>query len=122
MIREKIVLKSKKELEIMRENGRVIAEIFEKVKAVIAPGISTYDIDQIAEEYMLSKNGIPSFKGYEGYPAATCISINEVVIHGIPEKNRLLQEGDIVGIDLGFFRQNLHVDSSFTYQIGRLIL
>ncbi|PKL15205.1 MAG: type I methionyl aminopeptidase [Spirochaetae bacterium HGW-Spirochaetae-6] len=120
MAREKIRYKNKLELEYMRQNGRVLAELFEKIKTIIAPGISTLDLDRIAEEFILAKNGIPSFKGYEGFPASICASINQVIIHGIPSKNDILKEGDIIGVDVGMFRNNLHADTAYTFKIGKI--
>lgn len=118
MARERIYFKNQQELEIMRNNGRVLAELFERYKEIIAPGMSTYDLDRIAEEFMRSKGGVPSFKGYDGFPGSICASVNQVVIHGIPDEKTVLQEGDIIGIDLGFYKNGFHVDTAFTFQIG----
>ena len=93
MAREKIYFKNQQELNIMRENGRVLAQLFEKYKEILTPGITTYDLDRIAEEFMLSKGGKPSFKGYQGFPGSICSSVNQVVIHGIPDEKTVLQEG-----------------------------
>lgn len=121
MSREKIYFKNKMELEYMRQNGRVLAELMEKFKEIVKPGISTYDMDKIAEEYMISKGGIPSFKGFDGtYPASICASINNVVIHGIPNKKDILKEGDIIGIDLGFYKNGFHSDMAYTFRIGKI--
>lgn len=120
MIKEKIPLKSNAEIEIMRSNGKKLAEIFEKLKEIIQPGISTYDIDKIVEEMILKENALPSFKGYEGFPASICASLNEVVIHGIPSKKDILKEGDIIGIDIGFYKNNFHIDCAYTYRIGKI--
>ena len=118
--KNKIQLKTKAEIEYMRQNGRIIAEIFEKFKEIIKPGISTLELDKIAEEYIVSKGGIPSFKGYQGYPASICTSINEVIIHGIPREDQILAEGDIIGIDIGVYKNNLHADSAFTFRVGEI--
>jgi len=114
------IIKNPIEIEYMRENGKILGKIFGKIKEYIKPGITTYEIDRIIEDLILSYDGAPSFKGYEGYPASSCISINDVVIHGIPSKDTILKEGDIVGIDIGFFKNRLHVDSSYTFKVGKI--
>lgn len=120
MAREKIHLKNQQELNIMRENGRVLAQLFEKYKEILTPGMTTYDLDRIAEEFMLSKGGKPSFKGYQGFPGSICSSVNQVIIHGIPDEKTVLQEGDIIGIDLGFYKDGFHVDTAFTFLVGKV--
>ena len=90
-----IVIKSKREIEIMKEAGRITAYAHRKVQEAIQPGISTAELDKIAEDAIRECGAIPSFKNYEGYPASICASVNEVVIHGIPSKNIILKNGDI---------------------------
>ncbi len=120
MPKMKIELKSEVQLGYMRKNGAVIAELFEIYKEKIKPGISTLELDIIAEEFFTSKGGIPSFKGYEGFPASICSSINQVIIHGIPSKDEIVKDGDIVSIDIGFFKDGYHADSSFTFKVGKI--
>ncbi len=120
MSKVKIPIKNEIEIGYMRQNGMVLAELFQKIKEIIKPGISTMDLDKISEEFIKSKGGMPSFKGYEGFPGSICSSINDVVIHGIPNKNDIINNGDIVSIDIGFFKNGFHSDSCFTYKIGTI--
>lgn len=115
-----IIIKSDSEIKLMREAGKVVAYLLdeflpEKVKA----GVSTISLDRWVEEKILSYKMIPSFKGYNGYPASICTSINEQVVHGIPS-NRLLNEGDIISIDLGAIYKGYHGDAARTYAIGQI--
>lgn len=120
MSRVKIFLKNEDQIQIMRENGRIIAEIFQKISETIQAGMSTYDLDKITEEYIISKGGIPSFKGYDGFPGSICSSVNEQVIHGIPSKEAVLEEGDIIGIDIGVYKDGFHADSARTFKVGKV--
>src|SRR5690554_1085212 len=97
-----IIFKSSKELELMREAGRIVAGAHEAIKKNIRPGVTTQELDKIAEDYITAHNAIPAFKGYGGFPATICASVNEEVVHGIPGK-RKLDEGDIISIDIGAF-------------------
>jgi methionyl aminopeptidase len=113
-----IVLKKSSEIAKMRESGRIVARIQRLVSEAIVPGKSTTaELDALAERLILESGGVPSFKGYKGYPAATCISVNEVVIHGIPD-GRVIQEGDIVDLDFGVILDGWHADGAWTYPIG----
>ena len=96
-----IVLKTSRELGFMREACRISAGALQLVGKCVEPGISTLELDKIAEDYIRSQGATPNFKGYSGYPATACISINNEVIHGIPSKKRILKAGDIVSVDLG---------------------
>ena len=96
-----IIIKSQREIELMKEAGRILALTHEEMKKAIKPGISTYDIDKLGEEVIRSYGCIPSFLNYNGYPASVCVSVNDEVIHGIPSKDRIIQEGDIVSLDCG---------------------
>ena len=98
-----IIIKSKREIEIMKEAGRINYLAHQKVKEAIRPGVSTLELDRIAEKTIRECGATPSFKGYEGYPSTICASVNEVVIHGIPNKNIVLKNGDIISIDLGSY-------------------
>lgn len=112
-----IILKSREEIEKMARANRVVAEVLLKLKEVVAPGISTLDLDRIAEEMIRQKGGIPTFIGYRGYPKAICTSVNEEVVHGIPS-SRILCEGDIVGLDCGVTLDGFVGDSAMTIPVG----
>lgn len=112
-----IVTKTPREVELMREAGKIVALTHQELKKHITPGITTRQLDIIAEKTIISLGGIPSFKGYNGFPASACVSINEELVHGIPG-NRKLNDGDIVSIDLGAIYKGYHGDSAWTYAVG----
>ena len=112
-----IIIKSQKEIEIMREAGKIVAETHEILKSAIIPGISTLELDKIAEENIRKYNAIPSFKGYGGFPGSICASINEQVVHGIPG-NQIVKEGDIISIDIGAYYKGYHADAAKTHGVG----
>jgi methionyl aminopeptidase len=113
-----IVCRSAAELERMREVGRLVGEVLTELSAMIAPGITTADLDLAAERRILAAGAAPAFKGYHGYPATICSSINEEVIHGIPSGRRILQEGDVVSIDVGASLDGYYGDSAMTLPVG----
>ena len=115
-----IILKTRKEIDIMQEAGLINYECHMKIRDLIQEGISTYELDRVAEEYILSKGAKPAFKGYKGYPATINASINEEVVHGIPSKDRLLNKGDIIGIDLGCIYKGYYADSANTWKVGEI--
>jgi methionyl aminopeptidase len=115
-----IVCRSKSELERMREAGRLVGEVLTVLAAHVAPGVSTGDLDALAEKRILQSGGTPAFKGYHGYPASICASINDEVIHGIPSGRRLLREGDIVSIDVGASLDGYFGDSAVTLPVGQV--
>jgi methionyl aminopeptidase len=115
-----IVCRSKSELERMREAGRLVGEVLTALAAHVAPGVSTGDLDALAEKRILQSGATPAFKGYHGYPASICVSINEEVIHGIPSGRRLLREGDIVSIDVGASLDGYFGDSAVTLPVGQV--
>jgi methionyl aminopeptidase len=115
-----IVLRSKAELERMRAAGRLVGEVLTELSAQVAPGVSTADLDVLAEKLMLDAGGIPAFKGYHGYPASICASINDEVIHGIPSGRRLLKDGDIISIDVGVSLNGYFGDSAVTVPVGQV--
>lgn len=117
-----IILKSKREIEIMKEAGRITAYAHRMVQEAIRPGISTHELDKIAEKAIRDCGATPSFKGYEGYPASICASINDVVIHGIPSKNIILKDGDIISIDIGACWHGYHGDAAITHPVGTISL
>ena len=113
-----VVLKTARELAIMEEACRISAGALKIAGAAVEPGVTTEEIDAIAEKYIRSQGAIPNFKGYNGYPATACISINNEVIHGIPSKKRVIKEGDIVSIDLGARFEGYNGDNAATFAAG----
>lgn len=114
-----IYLKSNIEIDIMRKAGQIVAEALLKIEEAIRPGITTKELDKIAEEYIISCGARPSFKGYHGFPATICSSVNEEVVHGIPGE-RVLKEGDIISVDCGAFFQGFHGDAARTFPVGKV--
>lgn len=115
-----IVIKSNREIELMKEAGRIVALAHRKVAEAIAPGVSTYELDKIAEKTIRDCGATPSFKGYGGFPGSICASINNVVIHGIPKKNIKLKDGDIISVDIGACYKGYHGDSARTHPVGNV--
>lgn len=116
-----VTIKSAREIELMREAGRILAKTHEELGKVLKPGMSTWDIDHLGEEIIRSYGCIPSFLNYQGYPASICVSVNDEVVHGIPSKEHLLQEGDIVSLDAGVIYKGYHSDAARTYGIGEIL-
>ena len=115
-----IFLKTGRELKIMREACRISAEALKLAGSAVEPGVTTAELDKIAEQYILSQGAVPNFKNYQGYPATACISINNEVIHGIPSKKRVLKSGDIVSIVLGAKFDGYHGDNAATFACGEI--
>lgn len=115
-----IVLKSRDEIEAMAEAAEVTAHMLEELPGVIRPGMSTKDIDDWVEKYIRKHGMKAAFKGYGGFPACACVSVNEEVVHGIPSKRRLLKEGDIVSVDLGTVHKGYYSDAARTYPVGTI--
>ncbi|MFZ2958974.1 MAG: type I methionyl aminopeptidase [Candidatus Ozemobacteraceae bacterium] len=115
-----IPLKSKNEIEIMQENGSILANVLEGVKLLAKPGISTLELDQFSEDGIRRAGAVPAFKGYRGYKATLCCSINQEVVHGIPSAKRKLVEGDIISLDIGLKKDGLFADMAVTIPIGRV--
>ena len=113
-----IELKSAREIGLMRRAGHILAEVMERLGLSVKPGMSTLEIDEDVEEFIRAKGAIPAFKGYRGFPATVCISINDEVVHGIPSAHRRIKEGDIVGLDLGCIVEGYYADSAFTLAVG----
>ena len=113
-----IVLKTGRELKVMREACRISAAALKLAGSAVEPGVTTAELDKIAEKYILSQGAKPNFKNYNGYPATACISINNEVIHGIPSNKRVIQAGDIVSIDLGACFEGYHGDNAATFACG----
>jgi methionyl aminopeptidase len=114
-----IVLKSDDEIKKMAESCRIVAEVLEGIKENVSPGIATKEIDAYAESFILSKGAKPAFKGYRGYPASVCASINEQVVHGIPSLTKL-REGDIISLDIGVYYKGFYGDAAVTLPIGKI--
>lgn len=115
-----IVLKSAREIALMRRAGHILADVMERLQAVIRPGISTLEIDQEVEAFIARRGGRAAFKGYRGFPATVCVSINEEVVHGIPSAGRHVGVGDIVGLDLGCIVDGYYADCAFTLAVGEI--
>lgn len=113
-------LKSPREIQIMREAGRIVARVHAALREAIRPGISTWDLDQLAVETMAKYNASSCFLGYRGFPANICASVNEELVHGIPSKERLLNDGDIISIDIGVRYRGFIGDSAWTYAVGEI--
>ena len=115
-----ITMKSSREIELMKEAGRILEIVHEELEKVIRPGISTWEIDRVGEEVIRSYGCEPSFLNYNGYPASICVSVNDEVVHGIPSRKRILQEGDIVGLDAGVIYKGYHSDAARTHAVGEI--
>lgn len=111
--------RSPREIELMRTAGKIVAIAHREVAAILKPGISLKEIDAFVDKIICQHDAVPSFKGYGGFPAATCLSVNDVVVHGIPDAT-LLKDGDIISIDIGACFQGYHGDSAWTYAIGKI--
>lgn len=114
-----IQYKTKEEIEIMRHSCLLVGMAHAAVAAVLRPGMTTREVNEIVETFIRDNGGIPSFKNYNGYPYATCISMNNAVVHGFPS-DQLLKEGDIISLDIGIFKNGFHGDSAYTYAIGEI--
>ncbi len=115
-----IIIKSKREIDLMREPCKVTSELLNDLATYIEPGITTLDIDKFVEKRITGYNMTPTFKGYAGFPASACVSVNQEIIHGIPSANRVLREGDIVSIDVGATYKGYNSDAARTYPVGKI--
>ncbi|MEQ9620261.1 MAG: type I methionyl aminopeptidase [Deltaproteobacteria bacterium] len=115
-----IYLKTKEEIEKMHTASQIVVDALGKLRENVVPGVSTWDLDRMAEELALKKGARPAFKGYSNYPASVCFAINEEVVHGIPSKKKLLKEGDIVGLDFGVSLDGYYGDSAITVPVGKV--
>ena len=115
-----VTIKSKHEIQLMREAGKRLEDVHNQLAEIIRPGISTLEIDQFGEKAIRAYGCIPNFLNYNGYPASICVSVNDEVVHGIPKKNRILQEGDIVSLDAGLIYEGYHSDAARTYGVGKI--
>ncbi len=115
-----IIIKSDQEIELMRESGKVTGYILKELENIVRPGISTADINEFVESTIRNNGMVPTFLGYGGFPASACVSINDEVVHGIPDKNRILKEGDIVSVDVGSTYKGYVSDAARTYPVGKI--
>lgn len=113
-----VTIKSQKEIELMRESCRLLSIVHDELGKALKPGMSTYEIDRLGEDMIRSFGCVPNFKNYHGYPASICVSVNDEVVHGIPSKKRILQEGDIVSLDAGLIYKGYHSDAARTHGVG----
>jgi methionyl aminopeptidase len=115
-----IVLRSQREIEKIRKSCLIVAEILERLKEHIQPGVTTYELNVLSEELAAKKNAKPAFKGYHGFPYALCTSVNEQVVHGMPSKEHPLKEGDIISVDFGVVKDGYYGDSALTHPVGTI--
>ena len=115
-----VTIKSTREIELMREAGRILYNVHEELGKFVKPGISTYDIDKYGYELIRHYGCTPSFLNYNGYPASICVSVNDEVVHGIPSKTRIIKEGDIVSLDAGVIYKGYHSDAARTHAVGKV--
>ena len=115
-----ITIKSEREIELMRQSGRILAKVHEQLGEAIKPGISTWDIDALGEKLIRGYGCVPNFLNYNGFPGAVCVSVNNEVVHGIPSKRRILKEGDIVSLDTGLIYKGYHSDAARTHGVGKI--
>lgn len=114
-----ITIKTPREIDLLRVAGKIVGDTHHYLEPFVKPGITTKELDQLANDFILSKDATPSFKNYDGYPGSICTSINDEVVHGIPS-NRKLKEGDIISIDIGACYKGYHGDSAWTYPVGKI--
>ena len=115
-----IYLKTEDEIDLLRESNQIVAKTLAEVGKYIQPGVTTKYLDQIGEDFIRSCGAVPSFLNYNGYPASLCLSINDVVVHGIPSVRQVLKEGDIVSVDCGAYKNGYHGDSTYTFRVGEV--
>ena len=115
-----VSMKSAREIELMREAGRLLSRVHDELGAAIRPGMSTLEIDRLGEKLIRSFGCVPNFLHYNGYPASICVSVNDEVVHGIPKKDRILEEGDIVSLDAGLIYKGYHSDAARTHGVGKI--
>ena len=115
-----VSIKTAKEIELMRHAGHLLEQVHDELAKIIRPGISTLEIDRLGEKLIRQMGCTPNFLNYNGYPASVCVSVNDEVVHGIPNKHRILQDGDIVSLDAGLIYQGYHSDAARTYAVGQI--
>lgn len=115
-----VSIKSAREIELMRESCKLLGDVFHQMEMAIKPGISTMEINDLGDKLIRAHGCVPNFLHYQGYPASICVSVNEEVVHGIPRKDRILQEGDIVSLDAGLIYKGFHSDMARTFGVGEI--
>lgn len=115
-----VTIKSQREIELMREAGKLLAKVHDELGKALKPGMSTYEVDRLGRELIQSFGCTPSFLNYNGFPASICVSVNDEVVHGIPDKKRILRDGDIVSLDAGLIYHGYHSDAARTHGIGEI--
>ena len=115
-----VSIKSEREIQLMRESCKILAKVYEELEKAIRPGVSTKELDTLAERLIRSYGCIPNFLNYNGFPGTICASVNEEVVHGIPSKSRILKDGDIISIDCGCIYKGYHSDAARTYAVGNI--
>lgn len=115
-----VSIKSQREIELMREAGRLLSEVHNRLEQELKPGMSTWDINQFGDKLIRELGCIPSFLNYNGFPASICVSVNDEVVHGIPSRDRIIKEGDIVSLDVGLIHKGYHSDAARTHAIGQI--
>lgn len=115
-----IIIKSPREISLLRDAGRIVAETHELLKEHVKPGISTYELDRIAYKYITGCKATPSFLNYQGFPGSICASVNDKIVHGIPSKHEILKEGDIISLDIGAYYKGYHGDMARTLPVGEI--
>lgn len=115
-----VSIKSEREIQLMRESCKILAKVYEEIEKAIRPGVSTKELDTLAEKLIRSYGCVPNFLNYNGFPGTICASVNEEVVHGIPNKNRILKDGDIISIDCGCIYRGYHSDAARTYAVGNV--
>lgn len=115
-----VSIKSEREIELMRQAGKILAKVHEELGKAVKPGVSTWELNELGERLIRQHDCIPNFLNYHGYPASVCVSVNEEVVHGIPKKERILKEGDIVSLDAGLIYRGYHSDAARTHYVGQV--
>ena len=115
-----VTIKSQREIELMRESCKILADVFSEMEKAVHPGVSTLDINNLGEKLIRAHGCIPNFLNYNGYPASICVSVNDEVVHGIPHKDHILHEGDIVSLDAGVIYKGYHSDAARTHGVGEI--
>ena len=115
-----ISIKSEREIQLMRESCKMLADVFKQLEDAIRPGMSTWELDALGEKLIRACGGVPNFLNYNGFPASLCVSVNDEVVHGIPRKDRILQDGDIVSVDAGLIYKGYHSDMARTFAVGEI--
>jgi len=115
-----IVRKGKAELDKMRQANRIVARVLDEIGRIVRPGISTWELDEAAEDLIRSSGAVPAFKGYRGYPATLCTSLNDEIVHGIPSRSKILREGDVISVDVGTKFEGYYGDAARTFPVGAI--